>query len=75
MRPHLINYLVETLLVTKRPQRFLFATAAGVAEIPQELRDKVHESGKGMIVPWAPQMTVLQHPAMRFFLVSHLPER
>jgi hypothetical protein len=68
-RPELIQYLVESLLAADIP--FLFATASRFTQLDQDLRTKVEAGGNGMIVPWVPQNTVLQHPAVRFFLVRH----
>jgi len=57
-------------LVADPPLPFLFTTAANGADVPVTLQEKVEASGKGMIVQWAPQLTVLQHDAIRFFVVS-----
>jgi hypothetical protein len=72
-RPELIKYLVESLLAADIP--FLFATASRFTQLDQDLRAKVEAGGKGMIVPWVPQNTVLQHPAVRFFLVRDFSTR
>lgn len=69
-RPELVRYLIESLLEVDPPLPFLFATAANGAEVAEDLREKVKASGRGLIVPWAPQLTVLQHGSIRFFLVS-----
>lgn len=71
-RPELIQYLIESLLDAEPPLPFLFATAATGSDVRADLREAVKASGRGMIVPWAPQITVLQHDAVRFFLVRPL---
>ncbi|ORX40718.1 hypothetical protein BD324DRAFT_611861 [Kockovaella imperatae] len=69
-RPELIQYLVETLLEAKPALPFLVSASAAGASLSEELRSRVEASGRGMIVSWAPQVAVLQHEAIRFF-ISH----
>ncbi|RXK35723.1 hypothetical protein M231_07012 [Tremella mesenterica] len=67
-RPELLECLVETLIEAEPPLPFLFAAASALASWPDHLIKKVEESGRGMIVKWAPQLTVLQHESIHFFL-------
>ena len=69
-RPQLVEYLVETLLEAQPDLPFLFALSSPNASLSEGLRRRVEDSGKGMLVSFAPQLTVLQHNAVRFFIVS-----
>ncbi|WVQ84878.1 hypothetical protein IAT38_007041 [Cryptococcus sp. DSM 104549] len=71
-RPEIIEILVHSLLKADPPIPFLFATLApgAASSIPAALRQEVLDSGRGIIVDSAPQHSVLQHEAVRFF-VTH----
>ncbi|WVQ78124.1 hypothetical protein IAT38_000205 [Cryptococcus sp. DSM 104549] len=71
-RPEIVELLVDSLLKADPPIPFVFATLApGAAQsVPANLRQKVLDSGMGIIVDSAPQHSVLQHEAVRFF-VTH----
>ena len=38
------------------------AQAAGLASIPDEIKDKIKAYGKGLLSTWAPQQLILDHP-------------
>ncbi|RXK35417.1 hypothetical protein M231_07321 [Tremella mesenterica] len=66
-RPDLIEIIIDSLLLAEPPIPFIFATASR-GKITQKVIDKVHQSGRGLIVDWAPQVQVLSHPAVGMFL-------
>lgn len=33
-----------------------------MAVVPDEVKEKVKAYGKGMLTPWSPQQTILEHP-------------
>ncbi|KAF8305675.1 hypothetical protein DL93DRAFT_304678 [Clavulina sp. PMI_390] len=74
LRPDLLELLVDTLLSTTPPLPFLFATATTGKLLSSEihervLRTRINERGAfGMFTKFAPQMTVLEHPATGWFL-------
>lgn len=68
LRPELITELVGTLLDIKVP--FIFATASPAGQLDDDLKRRIEESGRGMVLDWVPQLQVLQHPATGAFLVS-----
>ncbi|KAK4684606.1 hypothetical protein P7C73_g5563, partial [Tremellales sp. Uapishka_1] len=68
LRPEIVETILDSLLELERPMLFVFATAGKDARVSDEIRAKVRDSGKGMIVDWVPQMKVLQHEATGVFL-------
>lgn len=69
-RPDLLLTLINSLLSADPPLPFVFATVTTYDLISQATRDKVAQSGLGLISHFAPQQMVLQHPATGWFLVS-----
>ncbi|KZO90746.1 glycosyltransferase family 1 protein [Calocera viscosa TUFC12733] len=67
--PHL-QYLFDVLLQLEVPIPFLFAAASPALKFPEDLKQKIEKSGRGLVVPWAPQQSVLLHPATGWAL-SH----
>lgn len=67
-RPDIVHNLLDTLLSTSTP--FVFAYATELFDVPQDLIDKVKDAEFGLAVKIAPQVQVLNHPAVGFF-VSH----
>ncbi|KZO98991.1 glycosyltransferase family 1 protein [Calocera viscosa TUFC12733] len=65
-----IGYLFDVLLELDEPFPFLFAAASPALQLPDGLAEKVAASGRGLIVPWAPQQQVFQHRATGWAL-SH----
>ncbi|KZO98988.1 glycosyltransferase family 1 protein [Calocera viscosa TUFC12733] len=65
-----LGYLFDVLLELEQPIPFLFAAASPAFQLPDGLAEKVAASGRGLIVPWAPQQQVFQHPATGWAL-SH----
>ncbi|KAI0644654.1 UDP-Glycosyltransferase/glycogen phosphorylase [Trametes meyenii] len=49
---------------------FILSHASPVAVVPDDIREKVRAYGKGLLSPWSPQQTILEHPATGWFL-SH----
>ncbi|KAH9858609.1 UDP-Glycosyltransferase/glycogen phosphorylase [Lenzites betulinus] len=49
---------------------FIMSHSSPIAVIPEEVRDKVKAYGKGVLSPWVPQQTILNHPATGWF-VTH----
>ncbi|KAG9012068.1 hypothetical protein FRB93_002211 [Tulasnella sp. JGI-2019a] len=69
---HLVA-LFDTLLSISPPIPFLFSRDPRYIKLPDDLYGRLNakmEEGLALIVEWAPQQTVLQHPAVSFFL-SH----
>ncbi|KAL0572328.1 hypothetical protein V5O48_009632 [Marasmius crinis-equi] len=64
--PSRIYAVIEELIQTRTP--FLFAHASLLGNIPDDLKAKIHASGVGKEVGWAPQNAVLQHPATGWFI-------
>jgi len=58
-----VGYLIEVLLELEEPMPFLFAAASPALDIPEGLRQKIATSGRGLVVPWAPQQSVFVHLA------------
>lgn len=67
--PHEIVELAEALEETKTP--FLWSTSKDSEEhFPQGFLDRISANGTGKVVPWAPQVQVLEHFAIGVF-VTH----
>ncbi|KAI0631464.1 UDP-Glycosyltransferase/glycogen phosphorylase [Trametes polyzona] len=49
---------------------FILSHASQTATVPDDVREKVKAYGKGVLSPWSPQQTILEHPATGWFL-SH----
>jgi len=69
-RPSLITTLVTFFLNVSPQIPFVWATAALQGKMEPELVKKVEDSGRGIIVDWAPQVKVLRHEAVGMFMVS-----
>lgn len=72
-RPEIIEGLLDTMLRRNPPVPFVFAMAADKAVIPEELVQRVQQSGRGFISRWVPQVEVLRHDAVGAFLVRRSP--
>ncbi|KAF9259974.1 hypothetical protein L218DRAFT_1055580 [Marasmius fiardii PR-910] len=59
-------YVLVDEIQTRTP--FLFSQASPFANMPSEVTSKIADSGFGKLVKWAPQDTVLQHPATGWFI-------
>ncbi|KZT56665.1 glycosyltransferase family 1 protein [Calocera cornea HHB12733] len=66
---HLV-ILMESILELEQPMPFIFAAASPLAFLPAELVQRIQNSGRGIIVPYAPQQAILAHPALGF-MVTH----
>ncbi|EJU04040.1 UDP-Glycosyltransferase/glycogen phosphorylase [Dacryopinax primogenitus] len=66
--PEQISILLEMLLELDPPLPFVFT--ASRRKLGTELLKKIEDSGKGLIVDWAPQQSVLAHPAIGW-MISH----
>ncbi|KAI0353321.1 UDP-Glycosyltransferase/glycogen phosphorylase [Trametes cingulata] len=49
---------------------FILSHASPMAVVPEEVKQKVKDYGKGVLSAWTPQQTILEHPATGWF-VSH----
>jgi len=65
-----VGYLFDVLLELEEPMPFLFAAASPALQLPEGLRERIAASGRGIVVPWAPQQSVFVHPATGW-AVSH----
>ncbi|KZO90747.1 glycosyltransferase family 1 protein [Calocera viscosa TUFC12733] len=68
--PTHVQYLFEVLLELESPIPFLFAGASPVLSLSEDLKQKIEKSGRGLMVNWAPQQSILLHPATGWAL-SH----
>lgn len=67
-KPQHISILLDVLLDLGIP--FLFARASPLAQpLVPELVERIEKSGRGLVVPYAPQHDVLLHSATGWFLV------
>ncbi|KAL1942712.1 hypothetical protein VTO73DRAFT_4952 [Trametes versicolor] len=57
-------------VVMERGIPFILSHASPMAVVPDEIKEKVKAYGKGLLSPWSPQQTILEHPATGWFL-SH----
>ncbi|KAI0664707.1 UDP-Glycosyltransferase/glycogen phosphorylase [Cubamyces menziesii] len=55
-------------VVMERNIPFILSHASPFASIPDEVKEKVKLYGKGLLSPWTPQQTILEHPATGWFL-------
>jgi len=62
--------LLGRILALQRPMPFIFAAASPRTSVSDELVAKIQTSGRGLIVPWAPQQAILSHRALAA-VVSH----
>ncbi|KAK4685322.1 hypothetical protein P7C73_g4827, partial [Tremellales sp. Uapishka_1] len=69
LRPSLMNSLIDSLLspTLDPPIPFVFATASAAGKLSEDIKQKILASGRGLVVDWAPQVKILQHPATGFF--------
>ncbi|GJE99108.1 glycosyltransferase family 1 protein [Phanerochaete sordida] len=67
-QPDRLWTLLDVLMERKVP--FILSHASPFAQIPDEVAQKVKASALGMLTPWAPQQTILEHPATGWF-VTH----
>ncbi|KAH9851061.1 UDP-Glycosyltransferase/glycogen phosphorylase [Lenzites betulinus] len=49
---------------------FILSHASPMAVVPEEVKEKVKAYGRGVLSPWSPQQTILEHPATGWF-VAH----
>ncbi|KAI0644656.1 UDP-Glycosyltransferase/glycogen phosphorylase [Trametes meyenii] len=49
---------------------FILSHGSPFATVPDEIREKVEKYGKGLLSPWSPQQTILEHPVTGWF-VAH----
>ncbi|KZO99012.1 glycosyltransferase family 1 protein [Calocera viscosa TUFC12733] len=68
--PAHLQYFFECLLEVETAIPFVFGATSPLLALPEGLRKRIENSGRGLIVPWAPQQTVLLHPATGW-IVSH----
>ncbi|KAI0368559.1 UDP-Glycosyltransferase/glycogen phosphorylase [Pilatotrama ljubarskyi] len=47
---------------------FILSHASPMAVVPEDVKQKVKEYGKGLLSPWTPQQTILEHPATGWFV-------
>jgi hypothetical protein len=71
LRPELIRYLLDSLRESKTP--FIFANASPNSKLDAKYINEVNNSGDGLILGFAPQMSILEHEATACFIVSLQP--
>ncbi|EIW63123.1 UDP-Glycosyltransferase/glycogen phosphorylase [Trametes versicolor FP-101664 SS1] len=57
-------------VVMERNIPFIMSHASPLATVPDEVKEKVKAYGKGIMSPWSPQQTILEHPATGWY-VAH----
>ncbi|KZO90749.1 glycosyltransferase family 1 protein [Calocera viscosa TUFC12733] len=67
-QPSHIALLLQVLLALPKPMPFIFTLSRGT--LPSQLEEEIVSSGRGLVVPWAPQQTLLAHEAMGW-MVTH----
>lgn len=68
IKPQIVWTFLDVMIEKKIP--FIMSHASPEAKVPDELQTKVKASGTGLLVPWAPQQAILEHPATGWF-VTH----
>ncbi|KAI3616806.1 glycosyltransferase family 1 protein [Moniliophthora roreri] len=58
--------ILDELIAERVP--FIFASASPLAQVPDDVKQRIRNSGIGLNVSWAPQERVLGHPATGWFL-------
>ncbi|KAH8103112.1 UDP-Glycosyltransferase/glycogen phosphorylase [Cristinia sonorae] len=66
-----LEAFVEVLVEKKIP--FIFSHASPLAKVTDSLKATAEQSGLGLLTRWAPQQTLLSHPALGWF-VTHAGE-
>ncbi|KZT56233.1 glycosyltransferase family 1 protein [Calocera cornea HHB12733] len=61
-----IKILFETLLTLEKPMPFVMTLSTG--RLADELTAALAASGRGIVVPWAPQQALLSHPGLGWML-------
>ncbi|KZT56234.1 glycosyltransferase family 1 protein [Calocera cornea HHB12733] len=61
-----VKILFETLLALEKPMPFVMALSVG--SLPEEWIAPLVVSGRGIVVPWAPQQAMLSHPGLGWML-------
>ncbi|OBZ67170.1 UDP-glycosyltransferase 88A1 [Grifola frondosa] len=67
-KPDVIWAFLDVVMELKIP--FILSHASPLAVVPEEVSQKVREYGLGLLSPWTPQQTILNHPATGWF-VAH----
>ncbi|GJE92138.1 glycosyltransferase family 1 protein [Phanerochaete sordida] len=67
-KPEQVWTFLDILMEKNIP--FIMALASPFCSLPDEVAAKVKASGTGLIVPWAPQQALLEHPVTGWF-VTH----
>ncbi|OJT10139.1 UDP-glycosyltransferase 72B1 [Trametes pubescens] len=55
-------------VVIERNIPFILSHASPMAVVPDEISEKVKSYGKGLLSPWSPQQTILEHPVTGWYL-------
>ncbi|KAH8103111.1 UDP-Glycosyltransferase/glycogen phosphorylase [Cristinia sonorae] len=63
-----VEIFVDVLIERKIP--FIFSHGSPTAQLTDEFKGKVQDSGVGLLSRWSPQQTILSHPALGWF-VTH----
>ncbi|CAK5281969.1 unnamed protein product [Mycena citricolor] len=67
--PHLVEVMVDVLLTLKTPLPFVFVLAGAMASLPQEIIDRIHASGRGLVCDfWVDQKAILECGTVGWFL-------
>ncbi|KZT56226.1 glycosyltransferase family 1 protein, partial [Calocera cornea HHB12733] len=65
-QPSHLALLLHVLLALPKPMPFVLTLSRGT--LPEELDRQIERSGRGLVVTWAPQQTLLAHPALGWML-------
>ncbi|KAJ3554962.1 hypothetical protein NM688_g2830 [Phlebia brevispora] len=66
--PSKLYTFIDVMLDRRIP--FILSHGARGASMPDDLRQRVHDAGLGLLTSWAPQQTILSHPVTAWF-VTH----
>ncbi|KAI0674843.1 UDP-Glycosyltransferase/glycogen phosphorylase [Trametes maxima] len=55
-------------VVMEKKIPFILSHGSPMAVVPDEIKEKVKAYGKGLLSPWSPQQTILEHPVTGWFL-------
>ncbi|GJE88822.1 glycosyltransferase family 1 protein [Phanerochaete sordida] len=67
-QPEQVWTFLDVLIEKQIP--FIMAHASKLAQVPDAVKAKISAAGTGLLVPWAPQQAILEHPATGWF-VTH----
>lgn len=68
-RPQLFDALIKTILEAEPPLPFIFAGGKTNSILTAEAKEKIVNSGRGLLAGFVPQQAILKHKATGWYLV------